>query len=661
MPYYHSPNQHPDGSPNFYGGGPYQDDAPAAASSGNHRRRKRQQRLAHHNSSDGGFQGRGHPRRRNSGTAVEQQQQLVAQQGAAASIEKRGRRRRWNYSDGAASSESDPSFRNNNSNKKRNNASNNNNNRRRNRRTALASSSSDGGSASWITKKKQKQQKVSGDENLLGKTGSSALYEWCDRQKIKPVFECKCVSTLSSSAAGKQESKEHSSQTSESGQSSNEEEEDEDESSLSRISTRETWYEMKVYIDGIAMGEGRGSTKTGAKHSASRNALQVLFPGVKFDQSSGIIVKIPVEIHTESSSRLSQWSATAVSRQKKPAAAASSTSSCLDDLAPNLAKQLAIGHPDDEEDTANDESSDPNFLGLKRRGQWPFVYPGTSTNSDDEDDDAYWASRGASVCSSLLHAMIQIDDRLSDPPEYFYEVTNVAVEGKVGNTKLKRKVGGPLDGLRYNSRGAFQCTGLLTIRVSKSTSPKSGSLEATMPRESYQMLRAKGFGATKRESRHIVAAKLLALLFPECDGMAQVKQAAEAARERYAASRLLKQESKHDKSFTAVPAFKNDSPTNASDCISPSFGFAMPPEGTPAIPEVIEVGLASAMGYGQNDHSFDDTAGAVPSELSGHIRQLSRQQQLEERVTSVLQLLNEHDGGGRSRPEELTVDDVGRT
>jgi hypothetical protein len=47
--------------------------------------------------------------------------------------------------------------------------------------------------------------------------------------------------------------------------------------------------------------------------------------------------------------------------------------------------------------------------------------------------------------------------------------------------------------------------------------------------------------------------------------------------------------------------------------------------------------------------------------LSGSKRQLSRQCQLKEKVDNVLQLLNEHDEEGRSLPEELTVDDVGRT
>jgi hypothetical protein len=59
-----------------------------------------------------------------------------------------------------------------------------------------------------------------------------------------------------------------------------------------------------------------------------------------------------------------------------------------------------------------------------------------------------------------------------------------------------------------------------------------------------ETVQAIGVGGTKREARHVALAKLLALLFPECQGMVEVKQAAEAVREKYAASRALKQPSK---------------------------------------------------------------------------------------------------------------------
>ena len=52
-----------------------------------------------------------------------------------------------------------------------------------------------------------------------------------------------------------------------------------------------------------------------------------------------------------------------------------------------------------------------------------------------------------------------------------------------------------------------------------------------------ETLQAIGTGSTKRESRHIASAKLLAKLFPHCKNMVEVKLAAEAAREEYAASK----------------------------------------------------------------------------------------------------------------------------
>jgi len=36
----------------------------------------------------------------------------------------------------------------------------------------------------------------------------------------------------------------------------------------------------------------------------------------------------------------------------------------------------------------------------------------------DEDENTYYTSRGASVCSALLHVMIQIDARIPEAPEF---------------------------------------------------------------------------------------------------------------------------------------------------------------------------------------------------------------------------------------------------
>mmetsp|Transcript_26160 Transcript_26160/g.34779 ORF Transcript_26160/g.34779 Transcript_26160/m.34779 type:complete len:1284 (+) Transcript_26160:209-4060(+) len=66
-----------------------------------------------------------------------------------------------------------------------------------------------------------------------------------------------------------------------------------------------------------------------------------------------------------------------------------------------------------------------------------------------------------------------------------------------------------------------------------------------------KQLEAVGTGATKREARHVASAKLLALLFPSCRGMVEVKAAAEAARERYAASKAKSRQSKRALSLSS--------------------------------------------------------------------------------------------------------------
>jgi hypothetical protein len=578
-------------------------------------------------------------------------------------------------------------------------------NRRRNRKAAMpptASSSSDGGSATWTTKKKQKHLS---DEHyyLLGKTASGALYEWCDKRQITPMFEC---TVMLLPPPGHTHDLDQNKATPKQGDNDVEQTTLEQPGGGFTPNCRggvfdQKWYEMSVIIDGITMGKGRGATKSSAKHDASRNALQVLLPGVHFDVQSGIVVQIPAESQRASTSRLDQWSAAASRvRPSRSTLSSTTTSSCLDELPFNLAKRLAIGHPqedtdDDDDDNNNDCHSSSKTdhchlapLPTKRRGKWPYVYPGTSTTSDDEDDNTYLASRDASVCSSLLHAMVQIDDRLSDPPEYSYHVATLAEasnQNKGGTSHIKRKAGIPIDSSSTSfPRGAFQCTGILKIRVitMDATITDSTSNETVRPRESFQLLQAVGSGATKRDARHMAAAKLLAMLFPECQGIAQVKDAAEAAREKYAASRALKQHSRQncERLLPLHSSHHNRSQKNPEDSSSPSYNLALlASPRAPPIPTSIEMGLVSMVfrnlddhaGTNNDDDDDDDNnnnkkslllnEATVVSDQSGHMRQVSRTQQLEDKVVATLQMLNEHDEEGRSLPDEVTVDDVGRT
>ena len=505
------------------------------------------------------------------------------------SSEKRGRRRRRFRNDGL--SDTDPPQYNN----------NNPNHRRRVRKMALASSSSDGGSAPSMIKKKQRQPS---DESLLGKTGVSALYEWCGKRRTTPTFALK---------------------------------NDEDDGKRLRLMVED--FEMTVSIEDMERGRGSGRTKSAAKQEAARRALLALLPGVVFDEASGILIKLPPAL-----ARSQQWS------NQKTATAAS-----LEDLAPNLAKRLAIGVDDDNDNPTRESGSSTaeasNSKDSKRQHKWPYVYP--STTSEEEDENAYYASRGASVCSALLHAMVQIDERIPEAPVYTYQVSTVPSSNSGrSNAQSKRKAGGPVVPPIVIHRGSFTCTATMRLQTERKD-PKSPN---------FEILQAIGVGGTKREARHTASAKLLALLFPECDGMVQVKQAAEAAREEYAASKALKQQSKR---FTH--AFDSRSDRNGNDRKSPNLLFAMASSKSPAIPMEIEEHILRALGTDPSTTSQEvtdedeDKNGVPATHESGLARQLSRQKQLDDKISAALQKLNERDEEGRCLPDELTVDDVGRT
>lgn len=559
--------------------------------------------------------------------------------------QKRGRRRRRFWNDAGSSDSGEPSSNQGND----SNEGINNRHCRRTRKMAKAtSSSSESGSASWITKKKQRQPN---DDSLLGKTGVSALYEWCTKRRTTPTF-----SMTQSPSCSKKEAENSEIETQEHIES-DQHTPNAEEGKRRRLELEHDYFETTVSIDGIKMGTGRGPTKTSAKHDASRRALLTLLPGVEFDEDSGILIRLP-----------SQGISHARMQQKMAAITS------LEDLAPNLAKHLAIGHSnDDEKHQRGRKKSELTPRDSRKRQKWPHVYPGTSTTSDDEDENSYYASRGAYVCSSLLHAMVQIDERLTEPPEFTYQVSAITNEVGGQHLKLKRKAGVPIDSTSTAfPRGTFQCTGILKLRINPTTSDTGDDSfdETPQHRECYRLLRSSGVGGTKREARHTAAAKLLAMLFPECDGMADVKQAAEAAREKYAASRALKQQSKREALFTGSSpssrSAKGFSDIYASDNIVQNLMFERVPQNTPAIPAKMKRGFLSVLGgkrsYNEQLSDRNDNDSRIESLIeAGLVRQLSRQQQLEEETDLALQKLNEQDDEGRSLPEELTADDVGRT
>ena len=398
---------------------------------------------------------------------------------------------------------------------------------------------------------------------------------------------------------------------------------------------------------------------------AARRALQGLAPGVAFDEASGLLVRLP-------SSQAHQQIGQGNTRNVKPRSSTSSqgaTACSLEELAPNLAKRLAIGRNNNDDDD-NDKGDGPVLssrfakaaIDVSKKRQKPskylrHVYPGTSTTtSDEEDGNAYYASRGASICSALLHAMVQIDDRIPEIPMYSYQVSTVSSS----NSQLKRK-GGPASSTAVPThtppsaivihRGSFACTATMKLKHSASTTASDGT--------ELGILQATGVGGTKREARHIASAKLLALLFPDCDGMMQVKEAAEAARERYAASKAMKEQSKK---YIGVEGL----PNNLESPRSKSLAFAMAGANDPQLPPQIAHHFLQLMGRQNNKNKLACNPRSLDvnccEDDEGYLaRQLSRQKQLVDKVDATLQTLNEHDDEGRSLPDEVTVDDVGRT
>lgn len=225
------------------------------------------------------------------------------------------------------------------------------------------------------------------------------------------------------------------------------------DSSKVSIASNDTTFVMTVHVNGVELGRGRGGTKNSAKQDASRKAMSVLVPGVVFDPN-GLLLDMD---RGGGISPLSRVDAAASGSIKSPLVGDDSQSKSkqadleplsLDDLGPHLASQLAIGgdgvvngrsSPDHSEtssiSTAISEdvlSGGPLISGGPLTGRLlsSNIYPCASTTSgvssasdvDDEDENAYYSSRGASVCSTLLNAMWQIDDRIWEPPSYTFDI-----------------------------------------------------------------------------------------------------------------------------------------------------------------------------------------------------------------------------------------------
>eukprot|EP00977_Amphora_coffeiformis_P029246 scaffold39596_cov191-Amphora_coffeaeformis.AAC.1 len=446
------------------------------------------------------------------------------------------------------------------------------------------------------------------DVGLLGKSAVKALHEWCDKRYYQPIFWTTESTNTTPNATTLPKQAESSAESGGSGGGSG--------------STGVRWFDITVVLEHdptTILGRGKGTTKYAAKQLAARRALQRLVPGAVFDEGTGILMSLN-NANNNSTSPATTTAAGRGGATSSPAtwnvpqdaqhAATSADHHKNDepeDLA-HLAKQLAI----QEKDTTNSNNNNGRRSSHHPPKRTLDVYPGTSTTSEDDDcNDTYYSTRGDSVCTSLLFAMHQIDNDLPESPEYSYAVDPAWARRKV-SAKTHYTV----------QRPPNTCTARLQKRQADG---------------STIVLEAVGVGANKREARHVASARLLALLFPECSTMMEVKAAAEATREQYARSRHTGRGKKPPPSssverssnrWTAMRKALED--TNFSDVARERF----------------------------RKHVLSDSLAAGSAEVDTEVRQSSRLRQVEVEVDQALQRLkDEHE----SLPEELTEDNVGRT
>ena len=373
-------------------------------------------------------------------------------------------------------------------------------------------------------------------------------------------------------------------------------------------------FEFTVTVEGKEWGQGKGTTKAAAKQDAARRALQALLPGVVFD-TNGIVVEIPFN-------------------------------QAIADLAPNLARRLSIGVPDNNTTSEDD---------TKRRRKQYEIY--STTTSEDDDANSYYACRGASVCSALLHAMWQINDLIPEPPSFDFEISP-------NPAQLKRKTTVGSSDPIY--RSSFKCTARLQLKRDQVKDNEHND-------EKNETMTAVGTGATKREARHVASAQLLAMLFPDCNGMVEVKAAAEAAREDHAAHKAVKQQHKRHASFTQFRRGRQCMDETTSPKATSTL-MGMPMSWDPPLPKSLSSYLCTTLGLDiplVEDDLVDINVGALsisekPTESRKemimspqiHRREVShqpnlRQQQLGDVVEYALQL--------QAVFEDGINDDVGRT
>ena len=549
-----------------------------------------------------------------------------------------------------------------------------------------------------------KKARSTNDEALIGKTGVAALFQWCSKRHCTPTFtiqklipsppsavldeEFECIVFLEPPIAN----------------------------TCAQHDKKPAAVDDSNCEEGFLheWGRGYGRNKNAAKQDSARRAMQALIPGVRFDDETGILIRVPaLSINTESPSCVGH---------------PSNAADFWDDLAPNLAKRLEIScdDPTDRSD-AVPQTTDNIAHGIAIKHK-PVIqqkrtlgtYPETSTTSEDEDRSTYYASRGASVCSVLLHTIIQIDKkRIPDMPTFSYELCTSVSAGNIfspkgldSNKDKEVKANSSSRVMANNSTeststmkqtvarcssGPFQCTAQLKIlsasagckpeteKVEDKPSDEGSNTENEISEE--KMIEAVGMGGTKRDARHVASAKLLSLLFPECNNdMAKVKAAAELMRDRYAASRVQKHHTHLGHRNGCLDTGERldhevvtpDDPAGSKTVASANFIFAQPTTDDPPLPSYLNDFLADLC---SNDASVEpetcdtnsyETFDGASDSLSNRshdvhlsaaavFRQLGRQKQMDYCVDSALQRFNELDDEGRLICGGGNEDDVGRT
>lgn len=238
------------------------------------------------------------------------------------------------------------------------------------------------------------------------------------------------------------------------------------------------------------------------------------------------------------------------------------------------------------------------------------------TTESDDSENVFHLKEEASVYSQLLHTLVQIEpQRLLSFPVFTYEQTDIP----------------------RGSKPSFKCKGSLRTN--------EGTLDASFA------------AGTKKESRHKVSALLLAKLYPECQTMSEVKAAAEAKKEEY--SRKKKQTQDHqDLDGTEGKIERIDTRV-----------WAKPLD--PPLPRRIQQEIRNAIGINRSQDEDYEAEGVdlststedigLDDRISNAFQKLTRQRQLISVAQAALQKFNDQDEQGRSLPEEITENDVGRT